>query len=151
MTTKKEAPATAGTIAEAIEIYSGANIARSLSHEQIFFDIQARSILRLRDEVMTEMMHIERAVSILVSDYIEALCNGDEDPLTVCQCLTDGLSQITSNAMRLTGSVAECQASIRATSGMLTDTQAMYSGNPSASLQEMAATLSDGDPCKEVR
>lgn len=142
---KKEAPATAGAIAEAtIELQSSdCNLHIRMAHDQIFFDMDAQSLPRLRDQVMTELMTVQRAANDLVRRYIEALRRDDEDATTVCQCVAEGLSQITSNVTRLTVMVAERQAHIHAGSvtHLLVDTPADYHA-AGISVQDAADELS---------
>lgn len=145
MNDQKSAPATAGTDAEAvIELQSnGHNLHTRMAHDQIFFDMDAQSLPRLRDQVMVELMTIQRAANDLVRRYIEVLRRDDGDATTACQCVAEGLSQITSNATRLTVMVAERQAQIHAgnVTHLLVDTPADYHA-AGISVQDAADELS---------
>lgn len=134
-TIKKNAPTMAATTAgastaEVDELHSAANIAHDMAHSKIMYDIKAQSLPRLRDEVMLELMRIQESVLKLTRSYIEMLRRDDEDAVAVCQCYTEGLSQITSNAMQLAISVAERQGEIKAQAVSHVDTQGEFNVIP---------------------
>lgn len=156
--TKKNAPTMAATTAgastkrsltaEVNGLYSESNLLHRMAHDQIFYTLKSQSLPRLRDEVMLELMRIQQAANALVRDYLNTLRLGDEDAVTVCQCVTEGLGQITNNALRLTAAVAERQGEIKgqAVQHVLIDTMPEYPATeyPSGiSVQDAADAITD--------